>query len=94
MGHRRGRGRKDHVSYEVYIEDNRNCGDNIQEKEEREEVIVDNKGAKNDLDDEDAHNCQADTVEHEVDGLIEKGCPEIVREKRVQSDQRDEYLIF
>lgn len=85
---------EDNVRDEIDIEDNRDGGDNIEEEEKGHEVSIDENDAEEYFDDEDCHDDETDTIENNVDSLIEESCSEIIWKQRIQGQDRNKYLIL
>ena len=85
---------EDLVAEEVDVEDD-GCGrDDIEEEEKGEEVVVDEARTQYDLQGEHPQNDQPDHVVEDVDRRIEERRPEIIKEKRIHRQHRDQHLVF
>lgn len=87
-------GGEDGVWDEVYIEDDGDSWDDVQEEKEGEEIPIDVEWTQQYFNGENDHDDDAEPVEERIHGHVECGRAEVICEKWVDGQDCDEDLVF
>ena len=85
---------KDEITDKVDIEYDRDRRDDVEEKEEREEIVLYDYCTQDDFYEENHHDNQTDDIEKHIFLGCKEGCSKVIWEKRIDRQDGDDDLVF